>query len=172
MIALTSGDAPELVPVSAAEMTAETTAELPQGLQRLQPEDIPALVQLEEILFPDDAPWTHEMFQSELDAGNHYLVHRDGGGVIDGYAGLALLGSEAEVHNIAVRPAAQGRGIGRKMLRQLLSVAGSRRVLLEVRTDNAPAIALYESEGFTVVGIRRRYYRPSGADAYTMARPR
>jgi ribosomal-protein-alanine N-acetyltransferase len=45
-------------------------------------------------------------------------------------------------------------------------------VLLEVRTDNTPAIALYESEGFTIVGIRRRYYRPSGADAYTMARPR
>jgi ribosomal-protein-alanine N-acetyltransferase len=40
-----------------------------------------------------------------------------------------------------------------------------------VRTDNTPAIALYESEGFTRIGLRRRYYQPSGADAYTMLRP-
>jgi ribosomal-protein-alanine N-acetyltransferase len=140
------------------------------GLEMLDPDDIPTLVALEEMLFPDDAPWTDEMFLSELDAGNYYVVHRDG--AIDGYAGLALLGSESEVHNIAVRPQSQGRGVGRRLLRQLLAVAGSRRVLLEVRTDNTPAIALYESEGFTIVGIRRRYYRPSGADAYTMARPR
>lgn len=142
------------------------------GLEPLHPDDIPTLVRLEEILFPQDAPWTAEMFRSEIDAGHHYVVHRDADGIVDGYAGLALLGSEAEVHNIAVRPSSQSSGIGRQLLRALLSVAGSRRVLLEVRTDNAPAIALYESEGFTILGIRRRYYQPSGADAYTMARPR
>ncbi len=142
------------------------------GLEPLRPDDIPTLVRLEEILFPQDAPWTAEMFRSEIDAGHHYVVHRDADGIVDGYAGLALLGSEAEVHNIAVRPSSQSSGIGRQLLRALLSVAGSRRVLLEVRTDNAPAIALYESEGFTILGIRRRYYQPSGADAYTMARPR
>ena len=41
---------------------------------------------------------------------------------------------------------------------------------LEVRTDNVPALALYRSEGFEVVGTRRRYYA-SGADAFTMLRP-
>ncbi len=144
----------------------------PPGLEPLHPDDIPTLVRLEKILFPQDAPWTAEMFRSEIDAGHHYLVHRGADGIVDGYAGLALLGSEAEVHNIAVRPSSQGAGIGRQLLRALLSVAGTRRVLLEVRTDNAPAIALYESEGFTVLGVRKRYYQPSGADAYTMARPR
>ena len=39
------------------------------------------------------------------------------------------------------------------------------------RTTSA-ARALYEAEGFTVVGLRRRYYRPSGADAHTMRRDR
>ncbi|EUA92009.1 putative ribosomal-protein-alanine acetyltransferase, RimI [Mycobacterium ulcerans str. Harvey] len=43
-------------------------------------------------------------------------------------------------------------------------------VFLEVRTDNEPAIALYRSVGFEQVGLRRRYYRVSGADAYTMRR--
>ncbi|MGS0686269.1 ribosomal protein S18-alanine N-acetyltransferase [Nakamurella sp. GG22] len=142
------------------------------GLKLLEWPDIPALVELEEILFPGDSPWSWEMFASELEAGNHYVVHRDANAVINGYAGLALMQDEAEVHTIGVRPASQGAGIGRKLLRHLISVAGTRRLLLEVRTDNVPAISLYTSEGFTMVGIRRRYYRPSGSDAYTMARPR
>ena len=141
------------------------------GLELLDPADIPALVDLEEILFPGDAPWSWEMFASELEVGNHYVVHRDSDGVIDGYAGLAIIGDEAEVHTIGVRPDAQGSGLGRKLLRQLVSAAGDRRLLLEVRTDNVAAIALYASEGFSTLGVRRRYYH-SGADAYTMARPR
>ncbi len=134
--------------------------------------DIPALVALEQQLFPGDSPWTAKMFRSELEAGNYYVVHRDDTGAVDGYAGLALIGDEAEVHTIGVRPNSQRTGLGRKLLRQLIKEAGERRMLLEVRTDNDPAIALYTAEGFTVVGTRRRYYRPSGADAYTMARPR
>lgn len=145
---------------------------LAPGLEILDPADISALVDLEEILFPGDSPWNWEMFASELEAGNHYVVHRDAAGVIDGYAGLALRGDEAEVHTIGVRPDAQGVGLGRVLLRQLISAAGSRRLLLEVRTDNERAIGLYVSEGFRRLGIRRRYYQPSGADAYTMARPR
>ena len=61
--------------------------------------------------------------------------------------------------------------MGRKLLRRLITLAADRRLLLEVRTDNEAAIALYVSEGFVRLGIRRRYYQPSGADAYTMARP-
>ena len=143
----------------------------PGELEVLAWRDIPALVGLEEMLFPGDSPWQTAMFWAELAAGNSYVVHRDAAGVIDGYAGLAIAGDEAEVQTIGVRPDAQGAGLGRGLLRHLISLAGDRRVLLEVRTDNAPAIALYASEGFRRVGIRRRYYQPSGADAYTMARP-
>jgi ribosomal-protein-alanine N-acetyltransferase len=98
------------------------------------------------------------------------MGYRDGGNLL-GYAGLAVAADEAEVRTIGVAPAAQGRGVGRALLHDLLRAAGPRRVLLEVRCDNEPAIALYESEGFVRVGLRRHYYQPSGADAYTMARP-
>ena len=93
-----------------------------------------------------------------------------------GYAGLAFVAgpprAEAEIHTIGIDPAHRRRGIGRSLLRGLLAVADAAgaAVFLEVRTDNEPARALYEAEGFTVVGLRRRYYRPSGADAHTMRR--
>jgi len=88
------------------------------------------------------------MFWSELAAGYEYVVHRDPAGLIDGYAGLMVVADEAQVQTIGVRPDAQGRGLGRALLRHLMQVAGQRRVLLEVRTDNVKALALYDSEGF------------------------
>jgi ribosomal-protein-alanine N-acetyltransferase len=56
------------------------------------------------------------------------------------------------------------------LLTALLEYAVGGTVFLEVRTDNVAAITLYESVGFVRAGLRRRYYRASGADAYTMRR--
>ena len=44
-------------------------------------------------------------------------------------------------------------------------------VFLEVRADNARAQHLYERFGFERVGVRKRYYQPSGVDAIVMRRP-
>ena len=144
-------------------------------LDALRPADAARCAELEELLFPGDEPWTASAFLEELRAGHTYLAARSGGELV-GYGGVAVVGAppgaEAEIHTIGVEPAHQGRGIGRALLRGLLAAADALHatVFLEVRTDNDPARALYESEGFTVVGLRRRYYRPSGADAHTMRR--
>ncbi len=114
-------------------------------------------------------------FREELRAGHTYLAARIDGELV-GYGGVAVVGkppgAEAEIHTIGVDPAHQGRGIGRALLRGLLAAADTLHatVFLEVRTDNDAARTLYETEGFVVVGLRRNYYRPSGADAYTMRR--
>ncbi len=144
-------------------------------LDDLREADAARCAELERLLFPGDDPWSERAFRDELAMGHLYRAARVGDELV-GYAGLAFTAgppqAEAEVHTIGVDPAHQGRGIGRALLRELLAGADAHRatVFLEVRTDNAPARALYESEGFTVVGLRRRYYRPSGADAHTMRR--
>jgi len=129
---------------------------------------------MEKVLFPYDAPWTASAFVSELRAGNTYFAARAGDTLV-GYAGIGFVAAppqaEAEIHNIAVDADHQGHGVGRRLLRSLLAVADAAAavVFLEVHTENEPALNLYASEGFTVVGTRRRYYR-SGADAHTMRR--
>jgi ribosomal-protein-alanine N-acetyltransferase len=130
--------------------------------------------ELEALLFPGDDPWPTIAFVRELAADHNYYVAAREDDVLIGYGGISRLGRtppfEYEIHTIGVDPAYQGRGIGRRMLDELLNIAADSVVHLEVRTDNVPAIALYRSVGFTGVGLRKRYYRISGADAYTMRR--
>lgn len=140
----------------------------------LKPSDAARCAELESLLFEGDDPWPERAFLAELKAKHiHYVAARAEGKLI-GYAGIARLGRvrpyEYEIHTIGVDPEYQGRGIGRRLVREILELASGSVVFLEVRTDNVPAISLYESFGFVNVGLRRRYYRASGADAYTMKR--
>jgi ribosomal-protein-alanine N-acetyltransferase len=138
--------------------------------------DLARCAELETILFPGDDPWRESAFRAELDAGHYYVGAYAEAGLI-GYAGVSVHGgrgdAEANVHTIGVDPEWQGKGVGRALLRALIARADefAAPLYLEVRTDNAAAIGLYEAHGFTRIGMRRRYYWPSGADAYTMARP-
>ncbi|MEU6270343.1 ribosomal protein S18-alanine N-acetyltransferase [Saccharopolyspora shandongensis] len=143
---------------------------------KLRRSDLKRCAELEQVLFPGDDPWSRSAFAAELDQGHYYV-----GAYLDermiGYAGLAVVGraphAEAEVHTIGVDPAHQGRGVGKALLGALLGRADEQQAttFLEVRTDNDAAIAMYEKHGFEIVGLRKRYYQPSGADAHTMRRP-
>jgi ribosomal-protein-alanine N-acetyltransferase len=141
----------------------------------LGPGDAARCAELEAQLFEGDDPWPAAAFLRELAAQHiHYVAARDDDKLV-GYAGIARLGRkppyEYEIHTIGVDPAYQGQGVGRQMLDRMLEFAGDDTVYLEVRTDNTAAIAMYQSAGFVNVGLRKRYYRVSGADAYTMQRP-
>lgn len=143
-------------------------------IEPLQLTDAKRCAELESTLFAGDDPWPASAFTSALMSPHtHYVAAREGPLMV-GYAGIARLGAsppfEYEVHTIGVDPAYMGRGIGWRMLTDLLDVAAGDTVYLEVRTDNHAAIAMYEKAGFVNVGLRKRYYRVSGADAYTMRR--
>jgi len=153
-------------------------------IESMRVTDAPRCAELEHILFPGDSPWPASAFRAELAAPHvHYFVARADSaegqqlpGNLVGYAGIALLGSgestESEIHTIGTDPNFQRQGIGGALLDQLLALADRHGgpVFLEVRTDNEPAIALYRREGFEIVGTRKNYYQPSGADAFTMRR--
>jgi [ribosomal protein S18]-alanine N-acetyltransferase len=140
----------------------------------LTPQDAARCAELEKQLFDGDDPWPARAFTAELVAKHIRYVAARADDKLVGYAGISRLGRkrpyEYEIHTIGVDPTYQGQGIGRHMMEELLAYASGGTIFLEVRTDNEAAISLYESLGFVNVGLRRRYYRASGADAYTMRR--
>ena len=153
-------------------------------LRGMVPADVPRVAEIERVLFGPSA-WTEAMLAGELHApGRWYLaavekgtVNGPGGegddGTVVGYAGLWFDGDVTQVMTIGVAPVAQRAGVGTALLTALIERSrelGASAVLLEVRVDNAPAIALYERFGFEVLARRRRYYQPEDVDAWTMRR--
>lgn len=147
--------------------------------------DVSRILQLERALFGRSA-WSELMIREELEAPRRWYVAVDGDELVRGdagltatsrcvaYAGIWFDGDVAQVMTIAVAPAVQRQGIGALLLDALVRHArelGAEAVLLEVRVDNDPAIALYERFGFTVLGRRKRYYQPEDVDAWTMRLP-
>ncbi|NYD40758.1 ribosomal protein S18-alanine N-acetyltransferase [Nocardioides panaciterrulae] len=88
-----------------------------------------------------------------------------------GFAVASIVAGTAELQRIAVDRAHRRSGLAGALLarvRELAVDGGADRLLLEVREDNAGAIAFYETQGFGEVGRRRRYYK-DGATAVVLA---
>lgn len=117
-----------------------------------------ALADLHRRCFRSPAPWTKADFAGFLaDPLAFLLVEGDAGFIL----GRAVAG-EAEVLTLAVAPESRRLGLGRKLLARFVYQArlrGAQRAFLEVSSDNAAAIALYESSGFSRVGRRPGYYK-------------
>ncbi|MET7647906.1 GNAT family N-acetyltransferase [Streptomyces sp. NPDC005426] len=69
---------------------------------------------------------------------------------------LACNAHVRQIQGLAVAGWARGRGMGRSLIRAACAAArgqGASRITLRVLGHNAPARALYASEGFTVEGV-------------------
>lgn len=131
--------------------------------------DIEAVHRIETEVFAAD-PWTREQFWSELAQSTRTYVVATMDADVVGYGGVFCLAPDADVQTIAVDRRAQGHGVGTQVLRELIRIAVSNdcsQLMLEVRSDNIEAIALYERFGFERLSTRPGYYGP-GIDAHIM----
>jgi [ribosomal protein S18]-alanine N-acetyltransferase len=87
---------------------------------------------------------------------------------IQGFVIARVVGAEWEIENIDIAGPARRRGLGTRLLGELLDMArakGARAVFLEVRASNRAARALYEKWSFTENGCRKGYYKDPEEDA-------
>ncbi len=139
-------------------------------LAPMRPQDIPLVRAIELEVFP--TPWPANAYQREIDGNRsaHYLCLWRQADLV-AYGGIWCVGEESHVTTIGVRRQDQGRGYGKAMFASLVNLSyslGANFISLEVRPGNEPAIHLYESFGFKVIGRRRGYYTDNGEDALVM----
>ena len=127
---------------------------------------IAQIAELERICFSD--PWSAKSVAGELNNSlSCWLVCVAGGRVL-GYVGSQTVLGETDMMNVAVAPDARRQGIAERLIVELveqLKKRDSHCLTLEVRSSNAPAIALYEKLQFHQVGRRPNYYRNPKEDA-------
>ena len=115
---------------------------------------------LEKLCFSD--PWSENSVASELENPLSLWLIAEEEGTVQGYVGSQTVMDETDMMNIAVHPDCRRRGVASALIGELvnqLRERGSHILRLEVRESNVPAIALYESMGFTQLGLRKNYYR-------------
>ena len=141
-------------------------------LRQMAYRDLGAVVAIEASAY--HFPWSKTIFRDCLRVGYSCWVYEEQD-VIQAYGIMTVAVGECHILNLCVKPTEHGRGLGRILLRRLLSMARRNEAdtaVLEVRPSNHKAIKLYLSEGFNEVGRRKSYYPAHGGreDAMIMAK--
>lgn len=133
--------------------------------------DILRISQIEEECFGKTG-WSFQMFADSFSLDNFYGICAEEDDEIVGFGCISFNGDDVDIDDIAVTENFRHRGIGAKILKDLIAESKSRKarkMFLEVRVSNSPAQILYLTHGFEGVYARVRYY-PDGEDAIVMAR--
>ncbi len=141
------------------------------NIRRMEEQDLNQVCAIEEETF--SMPWSKKAFRETLSYYHTLFLVAELDKEIAGYCGCYQSLEEAEITNVAVKRQLRGRGIGRKLLMELIRLGkeqGASAFTLEVRVSNQPAIHLYESLGFVSFGIRRNFYEKPKEDAMIMWR--
>lgn len=132
------------------------------------------LIDIKDIMTLESGSIAHPWIESEIeklitDDKKICLVAELDGEIVC-YVGADTVLDECNIGNIVTRKDHRGEGFASRLWAELLKLLknkGMTKVFLEVESDNAPAIALYEESGFVRYGQRRGYYG-QGRDAVLM----
>ena len=134
------------------------------------PADSEAISILErECLVP---PWTRVIIDNLLSDKKYFCIVITIDNKIIGHVIAWNVGDDGEIDRLAIAHNWRRRGLGARLLDDLVSIAlsrGVRQLFLEVREDNIAAQQLYLGRGFEIVGARPDYY-PDGSAALVMKR--
>ena len=106
--------------------------------------------------------WNYNILKKELLSDDSiYLVAKNLKGLIVGFAGVQFIIDEADITNIVTRKSFRNKGIGSKLLENLIIVSKEKNmssITLEVNENNIYAISLYKKFNFKTTGLRKKYY--------------
>lgn len=98
-------------------------------------------------------------------------MEEDPGSRIVGFVIFHIAADASEIYNIAVESGHARSGIGTQLMQAAIEESSrrkARKVILEVRKSNDPAINFYLGFDFEISGERKNYYSNPIEDAYVM----
>ncbi|WP_245257534.1 GNAT family N-acetyltransferase [Methylocapsa acidiphila] len=143
----------------------------PSASPRIRParlEDLAAILAIEAAVFDCDQ-LSRRNLRYYLTSGTAILLVLESDAHVIGYSLVSFRrnSTRARLFSLALDPSAHGCGLGRLLLAESERVAKARGALalrLEVRIDNAPAIKLYQLNGYRGFAMINDYYQ-DGAPA-------
>ena len=139
-------------------------------IRRVRIDDIITIVEIEKNSYPD--PWSEKMFERELqlEFSNFFVAIEDR--EIAGYICLWTVSDEGHLTNITVKEKFRRKGLGSRLMKYIIDISYAmkiKKMFLEVRASNFPALSLYGKFGFKKIDVRKKYYSNSD-NAVVMAK--
>ena len=106
--------------------------------------------------------WEKELEKDYINAMGIFLNNS-----IIGVCVIHKIYDEAEIRYLSVHPSYQKRGLGKKLINQIIKECKNeniKRIFLEVSIKNKQALSFYKNSGFKTIDIRKNYYK-DGSDA-------
>lgn len=118
-------------------------------------------IKLNYSMFPNI--WEYDVLQDDYNDSKYIVIKQNE--EIYGFAGFRTIFEEMEIMNIVTKADKRNQGFASNMLSYILRYAHNHemeKINLEVNENNLPAIKLYKTYGFQVVGKRNKYYKDGG----------
>ena len=141
-------------------------------IRPFRPSDLEAAFEMDQRCFDRDIAYTRGQLRAFVSGAGSVGLVAEEGQRLAGFAIGNASGSRGHVVTIDIGPADRRRGVGRRLLDELLrrlAEAGAREVRLEVDLGNGAAVRFYERAGFSGVRTLPAYYGP-GRDGLRMTR--
>lgn len=125
------------------------------------------ILAIEQSCFLDS--WSIEDFEYQVKSPHSMLI----GAFIDekviGFINTVCVIDEVDINNVAVLKEYRRQHIGEELIKYALKhYSQAKKIFLEVRESNIPAISLYEKLGFIKYGERKNYYHSPTENALLM----
>lgn len=120
--------------------------------------DVPMMLNIEQAAHSH--PWSRQLLSSNFGGlyRNLGLWHKNH---LLAYMILRVVAGDAELINLAVDPAHQGQGLGKRLMQAMFALAEQQQwqqIMLEVRRSNVIAQSLYQRFQFVEIDCRKGYY--------------
>lgn len=138
-------------------------------IEELEEKDVEAVSAIEARTF--SMPWSAKDFLQMINDKNALYLTAKNDGIPIACCGVRNILGDGEITNVVVDEPYRGKGIGSRMLSELLQKGkqmGIEAFTLEVRKSNEAAISLYEKAGFITEGIRKNFYEKPVEDGLIM----
>jgi ribosomal-protein-alanine N-acetyltransferase len=138
-------------------------------------QDLGEVMKIERASFP--SPWTREAFINEMNNKHtrirviKFFDRNFNTEMVVGYIVYWMVYDELHIQNIAIHPLHRRKGLATYLLKETIGYCnqkGGKIISLEVRRSNSAAISLYMKNGFSITGVRRKYYWDNYEDALIM----
>lgn len=142
-------------------------------IRKAQLGDLPAILEMEHLCFAEDS-FSSDQFIYLITKGKGAFYVAETSGKLAAYLSLSFNSRtrNLRIYSIAVHPDYRGLKLGQLLMDKTFEYATEhnvRKITLEVKVTNHPAIGLYRKNGFEATHIICKYYH-DGSDAYKMQR--